>query len=226
LNGSVRALIVAGEPGANIVSTRKRIETAWGARVIDHHGLTEVGPISFECWEAPGSLHLNECEYVCEVLEPGSDSPVPDGQRGELVVTNLGRTASPVIRYRTGDIVVRQSGVCECGRTLARLEGGILARTDDMVIVRGVNIYPSAVEDVMRRLADIIEYRATVTAALPLRELTIEIELAPDSTSTGAIQAVQSAFRQTLGLAVLVKAVEPGSLPRFEMKARRFVVER
>src|SRR5262249_8709349 len=85
---SVRALIVAGEPGANIPSTRTRIESAWGARVFDHHGLTEVGPISFECRESPGSLHVNECEYICEVLEPDSDAPVPDGQRGELIVTN------------------------------------------------------------------------------------------------------------------------------------------
>jgi phenylacetate-CoA ligase len=224
---SVRVLIVAGEPGAGIPSTRQRIERAWGARVIDHHGLTEVGPVSFECWESPGSLHLNECEYLCEVLDPGSDSPVPDGQRGELVVTNLGRTASPVIRYRTGDLVVRRTGVCRCGRTLATLDGGILARTDDMIVVRGVNIYPSAVEDVMRRLPQVVEYRATVTAPSPLRELSIEIELAPASPDTTSISmAVQSAFRQWLGLAVAVRSVPSGSLPRFEMKARRFVVER
>jgi phenylacetate-CoA ligase len=224
---SVRVLIVAGEPGAGIPSTRQRIERAWGARVIDHHGLTEVGPVSFECWESPGSLHLNECEYLCEVLDPGSDSPVPDGQRGELVVTNLGRTASPVIRYRTGDLVVRRTGVCRCGRTLPTLDGGILARTDDMIVVRGVNIYPSAVEDVMRRLPQVVEYRATVTAPSPLRELSIEIELAPASPDTTSISmAVQSAFRQWLGLAVAVRSVPSGSLPRFEMKARRFVVER
>ena len=148
---SVRVLIVAGEAGGSIPSTRERIEQGWGARVIDHHGLTEVGPISFECWEAPGSLHLNEAEYICEVLEPDSDRAVADGERGELVVTNLGRAASPLIRYRTGDVVVRRSGTCACGRSFARLEGGILARADDMVNVRGVNVYPSAVESVVRR---------------------------------------------------------------------------
>ena len=103
---SVRMLIVAGEAGGSIPSTRERIEKGWGARVIDHHGLTEVGPISFECWESPGALHLNEAEYICEILEPDSDRPVGDGARGELVVTNLGRAPSPLIRYRTGDIVV------------------------------------------------------------------------------------------------------------------------
>ena len=106
----MRVLIVAGEPGGSIPSTRERIEQGWGARVIDHHGLTEVGPISFECWESPGALHLNEAEYICEVLEPGSERAVADGERGELVITNLGRSASPLIRYRTGDVVVRRRG--------------------------------------------------------------------------------------------------------------------
>src|SRR5262245_17558504 len=148
---SVRTLIVAGEAGGNITTTRQRIEAGWGARVIDHYGLTEVGPISFECRESPGALHVNEAEYICEVLEPGSDRPVADGERGELIVTNLGRTASPLIRYRTGDLVVRRSGACACGSSFMRLEGGILARADDMVNVRGVNVYPSAVESVVRR---------------------------------------------------------------------------
>ena len=116
-DGSVRVLIVAGEPGGSIPATRERIERSWGARVIDHHGLTEVGPMSFECWEGPGFLHVNEAEYICEVLDQVTGEPVGDGESGELVVTNLGRTACPVIRYRTGDIVVRRSEPCRCGRT-------------------------------------------------------------------------------------------------------------
>jgi phenylacetate-CoA ligase len=224
--GSVRVMIVAGEPGGSIASTRGRIESAWGARVIDHHGLTEVGPISFECWESPGSLHLNECEYVCEVLEPGTDREVPDGQRGELVITNLGRTASPLIRYRTGDLVVRRTDRCACGRTLARLDGGVLARADDMVNVRGVNVYPSAVEAVMRRFEEVAEYRATVASNGSLRELSIEIELMPGAPGTSAVAGrLGAAFRETLGLAVPLRVVGPGALPRFEMKARRFVVK-
>ena len=108
---TVRVLIVAGEPGGSIPATRERIERSWGARVIDHHGLTEVGPVSFECWESPGALHVNEAEFIAEVLDP-VERPVADGEPGELVVTNLGRTASPVIRYRTGDIVVRRRRPC------------------------------------------------------------------------------------------------------------------
>jgi phenylacetate-CoA ligase len=222
---SVRVLIVAGEAGGSIPSTRQRIEEGWGARVIDHHGLTEVGPISFECWEAPGSLHLNEAEYICEVLEPDSDRPVGDGGRGELVVTNLGRAASPLIRYRTGDVVVRRSGPCACGRTFARIEGGILSRVDDMVNVRGVNVYPSAVESIMRYFREVAEYRATVETTGALRELSIEIELAGgvDGGSNVATR-VESALRESLGLTVPLRVVEANTLPRFEMKARRFVI--
>jgi phenylacetate-CoA ligase len=128
---SVRVLIVAGEPGGSIPATRDQIERGWGARVIDHHGLTEVGPISFECWESPGALHLNEDQFVCEVLDPVSGRPVADGQAGELVVTNLGRLSNPVIRYQTADIVVRRSDPCACGRPWARLDGGVLARADE-----------------------------------------------------------------------------------------------
>ena len=224
---SVRVLIVAGEAGGSIPSTRSRIESAWGARLIDHHGLTEVGPVSFECWEAPGHVHLNECEYVCEVLELGSDRPTPDGHEGELVLTNLGRTASPVIRYRTGDIVVRRHDACPCGRTLAWLDGGVRSRADDMVNVRGVNVYPAAIEDILRRFHEVDEYRATVSWAGELRSLAIEIELVQNglvSDASAAAHHIGAALKESLGLHVPIHVLDYGTLPRFEMKSRRFVV--
>jgi phenylacetate-CoA ligase len=225
-NGSVRVLIVAGEPGGSIPATRERIERHWGARVIDHHGLTEVGPMSFECWEAPGFLHVNEPEYICEVLDPATNEPVGDGVSGELVVTNLGRTACPVIRYRTGDIVIRRSEPCACGRTWARLEGGIVARADDMVNIRGVNVYPSAIEAVVRRFAEIGEFRSTVSRSAAMRSLAIDVEIAPEvSDRTAFTVRLSLQLREALGLTVSVQSVDIGSLPRFEMKARRFVVE-
>jgi phenylacetate-CoA ligase len=225
-DGSVRMLIVAGEPGGSIPATRERIEQSWGARVIDHHGLTEVGPMSFECWEAPGFLHVNEAEYICEVLDQVTGEPVGDRASGELVVTNLGRTACPVIRYRTGDIVVRRSEPCRCGRTWARLEGGIVSRADDMVNVRGVNVYPSAIEAVVRRFAEIGEFRSTVSRSAAMRTLTIDVELArPTGDCAAFVARVSHQVREALGLSVSVQLVEVGSLPRFEMKARRFVVE-
>jgi phenylacetate-CoA ligase len=227
LRGSrVRVLIVAGEPGGSIPATRARIEQTWGARVIDHHGLTEVGPVSFECWEAPGFLHMNEASFLCEVLDPETLRPVPDGSRGELVVTNLGRAASPVLRYLSGDVVVRRSEPCACGRSWARLEGGILARADDMVNVRGVNVYPAAIEAVVRAFPEIAEFRSTVSRSHEMRVLTLEIEpIAGAAASEDLAAAVARRLREALGLNVHVKGVSPGALPRFEMKARRFVVE-
>ena len=223
---SVRVLIVAGEPGGSIPATREQIERSWGARVIDHHGLTEVGPISFECWESPGTLHLNEDRFVCEVLDPVSGRPMADGQAGELVVTNLGRLANPVIRYKTADIVVRRSEPCPCGRPWARLEGGVLARADDMINIRGVNVYPTSIESVVRRFAEIIEFRTTVSQTHAMRMLTVDIEPSSDVGDTAALaDRVAVRLKEALGLSVRVQVAGAGTLPRFEMKARRFVIE-
>jgi phenylacetate-CoA ligase len=222
---TVRLLIVAGEPGGSIPATRARIERSWGARVIDHHGLTEVGPVSFECWDAPGFLHVNEGEFIAEVLDPASGQPVADGDHGELVLTNLGRTASPVIRYRTGDIVVRRSNPCVCGRTWARLEGGILSRVDDMVNIKGVNVYPVGIESVVRRFAEVVEFRSIVSAVGSMRSLRMEIEVTPEADGATVASKVSYQLREALGLSVGVLAVAPGTLPRFEMKASRFVVQ-
>jgi phenylacetate-CoA ligase len=222
----VKVVLVAGEPGGSIAATRGLIESAWGARVIDHHGLTEVGPLSFECWEGPGFLHLNESRYLCEVIDPVTLEAVADGTRGELVVTTLGRHASPVVRYRTGDLVVRSQAPCACGRTWARLEGGILARADDMVNVRGVNVYPAAIEAVIRTFPDVIEFRSTVRESTALRTLSLEIEARPGRVEGAVLAtAIAQSLREALGLTAQVSLVEAGSLPRFEMKARRFVVE-
>ena len=223
-DSTVRVLIVAGEPGGNIPSTRERIEEGWGGRVIDHHGLTEVGPVSFECWETPGYVHLNEREFLCEVLDQDTGAPATDGQLGELVVTTLGRTASPVIRYRTGDLVRLERERCECGRTMARLPGGVVSRVDDMVCVRGVNVYPGAVESVVRAIRDVIEYRATVESAGALNTLTLEIEVGPGADRKQVAEQVSARLHEGLGLTVPVNVVAPGTLPRFEMKSSRFIV--
>jgi phenylacetate-CoA ligase len=229
-DGTVRMLIVAGEPGGSIPATRARIEERWGARVIDHHGLTEVGPCSFECWETPGFMHVNEAEFISEVIDPVAGHPVPDGELGELVLTNLGRTASPIIRYRTGDIVVRRSDPCGCGRTWARLDGGIRARADDMINIRGVNVYPVGIEAVVRAFPEVVEFRAIASTAGAMRTLRVDVELTPafgaGSTEAQAVAArVASRLREALGLTVPVLTLAPGALPRFEMKASRLLVE-
>lgn len=216
----VRKLIVAGEPGGSIPATRQRIEQSWNARVVDHHGMTELGPMTIECPEAPGGLHVLEGDYIVEVIDPATTQPVAAGQVGELVVTNLGRIGSPLIRYRTGDLVRLDPKPCPCGRTFARLEGGILGRTDDMISIRGNNVYPSALENVLRRFAEVVEYRVEVDATAPLAELRIEVEPMPDS-ACGLADRIAAAIRDELLFRAEVTLAPPGSLPRFEMKAQR-----
>ncbi len=219
----VRTIIVAGESGGSLPAVRARIERAWGARVIDHYGLTEVGPVAFEDWDRPGGLYVNEAEFVAEVLD-GHGGPVPDGELGELVLTNLGRTASPVIRYRTGDVVRARTAPHATGPAYLWLDGGILARADDMVTIRGVNVYPTAVDAVVRANHDVVEFRATVARESAMRHLTVEIEVRPGSDGAAIAQAVAMGLKEALGLTVAVHPVAANALPRFEMKARRFVI--
>jgi len=219
----VRTIIVAGESGGSLPAVRARIERAWGARVIDHYGLTEVGPVAFEDWDRPGGLYVNEAEYIAEVLD-AAGQPVPDGELGELVLTNLGRLASPVIRYRTGDVVRARTTPHAAGPAYLWLEGGILARADDMVTIRGVNVYPTAVDAVVRAYADVVEFRATVARESAMRQLAVEIEVRPGADAGATAESVALALKEALGLTVAVHPVATNALPRFEMKARRFVV--
>jgi phenylacetate-CoA ligase len=217
----VRALIVAGEPGGSIAATRQRIETAWGARVFDHCGMTETGPTGIECPNNPAGVHLLETEYLAEVLDPATGLPVPPGELGELVLSNLHRPGSPLLRYRTGDLVRVDPQPCPCGRSFVRLEGGILGRTDDMIHLRGNNFHPSALEAVIRRFADVAEYRVEVDQSGSLAELRVEVE--PLAAGSDVAERVGRAIRDELLFRAEVVAVPPGSLPRFEMKSRRVI---
>jgi phenylacetate-CoA ligase len=219
----VRCLIVAGEPGGSIPATRAKIESSWGARVIDHPGMTETGPHSIECVESPGGVHIIENEFIAEVIDPETTDPVADGESGELVITNLGRWGSPVIRYRTGDCVRMTRDRCACGRWFAWLEGGVLGRLDDMVIIRGNNVYPAAVEAILRRFEGVAEFRMEVVARESTNNLRIEIEPAPDADRSRLTADVSRALRDGLNFRPEITLVEPGGLPRFEMKARRLI---
>ena len=216
----VRLVIVAGEPGGSIPATRQRIEEVWGARVIDHYGLTEVGPVAAEPADLPGTQVLLPDRYIAEVVEPGGTRPAPDGEPGELVLTNLGRVGSPLIRYRTGDVVKARRG--PAGELL--LTGGILGRTDDMIHVRGNNLYPAAIEAVVRGFPDVAEFRILVDRSGALADLSLEIEPVDGARTAGLADAVARAIRDDLLLRVPVAAVPCGSLPRYDMKARRVVV--
>ena len=213
--GRVRITVHAGEPGAGIPAVRARIEAQWGARAFDHAGMTEVGAYGYECAEQAG-LHVNESEFVAEVVEPATGAPA---REGELVLTNLGRLGAPAIRYRTGDRVRVADAPCACGRTFLRLEGGILGRLDDMLIVRGVNVFPAAVEGIVRRFPDVDEFQIEVVRAGELDEVRVLLEADDPAT----VRSVQEALRVGLGLRLEVRSVPLRSLPRYELKARRVV---
>lgn len=220
----IRVTIHAGEPGASIPATRQRIEAAWGARCIDHTGLTEVGATGFTC--AAAQVHLNEAEFLAEILDPGTGATAQDGE-GELVLTNLGREGSPVVRYRTGDRVRLDRERCECGRTFARLVGGILGRADDMLIVRGMNVFPSVIEDVVRRFSCVDEFRIEVRRRAEMADLrvVVEVDQARHAASEIArtLEDLRERLRQACGFRIDADAVPAGGLPRFELKARRVV---
>jgi phenylacetate-CoA ligase len=221
---AVRAIIVAGEPGGSIPATRSRIEAGWGARVHDHSGMTEIGAASFECFESPGGLHVIESEFIPEVIDPITSHPVPDGQIGELVLTNLGRVGSPLIRYRTGDQVRLLRNRCACGRIFAWLEGGILGRVDDMFVVRGNNVFPTAVEAVLRRFDEVAEFRVTIHENGALTQVKLEVEPTPQCPNPPRLaEQVGHALHEALHFRAQVISVDCGSLPRFELKARRFI---
>ena len=225
VGSSVRALVVAGEPGGCIPATRARIEAAWGARVFDHTGMTEIGAVGIECVPNSGGVHLIESECISEVIDPQSAEPVRPGADGELVLTNLGRWGSPLIRYRTGDLVRVDTKPCPCGRPWARLEGGILGRVDDMVIIRGNNLHPSAVEELLRGIPDVAEYRCTIQTGSTQNSLRIEVEpvqSCPDAAAELS-RRIEAAFQDRFHFRAEVLVVPAGLLPRFEMKARRFV---
>jgi phenylacetate-CoA ligase len=219
---SIRITIHAGEPGASIPSTKKLIEQTWGAKCYDHAGATEVGALAFECQAQPGGVHVNEDEFIVEVIDPASGHRAAPGTRGEMVVTNLGRIGSPVIRYRTGDLVQPSDESCACGRSFLLLKGGVLGRADDMIVIRGVNVFPSAVEDVLREFVEIEEFRMEVFERGAMREIRLVVE--PTSTeSKDLCERVARRVRERIGLRPQVELVAPGTLPRFELKARRFL---
>jgi len=211
----IRITVHAGEPGAGIPAVRARIEESWGARAFDHAGMTEVGAYGYECAEQAG-LHVNEAEFIAEVVDPATGAAA---REGELVLTNLGRVGSPAIRYCTGDRVRLADAPCRCGRTFVRLAGGILGRLDDMLIVRGVNVFPSAIEGIVRRFPAVEEFQIEIFHAGELDEVRVLAEV--DGVAT--VRSLQDALRVELGIRLEVAAVPPRSLPRWELKARRVV---
>lgn len=226
-NSGVRRTIHAGEPGASIPATKNRIESMWGARCYDHHGMTEVGSMSFTCNAEPQKVHLIESEFFFEVLDPETGKEAADGQEGELVVTNFGRLGMPVVRYRTGDRVKINRQTCDCGRTFSRLEGGILGRVDDMLIVKGVNVFPSAIENIIRRYTEVDEFRVEVYKVKAMDEINLLLEIDEHKYCKDQIdqllRKMQEELKTNLQIRVDIGHVPAGTLPRFELKSKRVI---
>ena len=220
----IRRILVAGEAGGSIPSVRAKLEQLWpGAKAFDHHGMTEVGPVTYECPATPCRLHVMEHSFIAEILDTKTSAPAAPGQPGELILTTLARRSSPLFRYRTGDLVrASTEKICPCGRAELALEGGILGRVDDMAVVRGVNIYPSAIEDILAKFPEVAEYRVTLTTANSLTEMDIQIEPQPDA-SPNLATSIQHALQTSFNLRIPVQLVEPNTLPRSEMKSKRWL---
>lgn len=219
----MKRIFVAGEPGGSIPETRQRIEALWGASVYDYYGLSDIfGSCAGMCEEKNG-LHWAEDHIHVEVLHPGTNEPVEEGARGELVLTTLKKTARPMIRFRTGDIVSFTSEPCGCGRTSIRLQG-VHGRLDDMLIIKGVNLFPSDVEAIARRDHDFSgEYRLIVERENHLDRLTVEVERAATSAHSDAELAGRFAhhLKAVTGVSAAVNILPTDTLPRATHKAKR-----
>src|SRR5256885_5393966 len=203
-SSAVRVTIHAGEPGASIPTTRSAIETAWSAVSFDHTGMTELGPTGHSC-SARDGVHLIESEFIFEVTSDG-----------ELVATNLGRWGMPLIRYRTGDRVKVSREPCSCGSPFMKLVGGIQGRVDDMFTVRGVNLYPSQVEDIIRGHPEVTEFVIEHRRVRAIDEVSLLVEVAGEDST----ERLEADLRQALGVRLGCSVVETGTLPRSDVKSK------
>jgi phenylacetate-CoA ligase len=226
----VSRLILSGEPAGSIPQTKALIERLWGAKAGDTAGMTEIGTIMvFECSKQPGGTHIIEDHFIEEVVDPVSGEPVGYGEQGERVVTSFGRGIIPLLRYRTADLVRRvPAGRCTCGRGFDLYEGGILGRVDDMKLVRGTNVYPRAVEAIVREYPVVEEFQLRLTRGDDLLDrITLRIELPADAGEAAWAELAEPLAKDLAaaheGLRFEVERAAAGELPRFELKARRTV---
>ncbi|HGY92756.1 MAG TPA: phenylacetate--CoA ligase family protein [Planctomycetes bacterium] len=229
---SVNKLIVSGEPAGSIPAMKRLLEEKWGAKCADTAGMTELGTIMmFECAEQPGGAHIIEDHFIEEVLDPETDDPVSYGEMGERVVTSFGRGMIPVIRYRTKDLVVKvPHDHCSCGRTFDIFEGGIQGRVDDMLLIRGTNVYPRAVEAIVREYDEVDEFQIVAWRREDaIDELTVKVEFVAGFTGdrSGTLSTLAADLKRNHeGLRINVEEAAEGSLPRFELKAKRLIDRR
>ncbi len=228
---AVNKVILSGEPSGSIPAVKRQLEEAWGAKCGDTAGMTELGTIMiFECSHQPGGTHIIEDHFIEEVVNPETGEPVPYGELGERVVTSFGRGFIPVLRYRTKDMVLRVPySTCDCGRTGDIYQGGIRGRWDDMKLIRGTNVYPRAVEALIREHDAIDEFQIYIWRNDIRDEITIKVEMKPgreDEWSALSEELANELAAAHEGLRFIIDLMPPGTLPRFELKAKRLKDDR
>jgi phenylacetate-CoA ligase len=231
-SSAVARVILSGEPAGSIPQTKALIEEQWGANAYDTAGMTEIGTIMvFECAHQPGGTHIIEDHVIEEVVDPDTLEPLGYGERGERVVTSLGRGLTPLIRYRTGDLVCKvPAATCSCGRGYDIYEGGILGRVDDMKIIRGTNVYPRAIEAIVREFTVVDEFQTVITREGVRDEITLRVELKPEAENhnwEGLAETLHNKLALAHeGLNFRIERAGTGELPRFELKAKRTIDKR
>jgi phenylacetate-CoA ligase len=227
-NSNVHTLMLSGERGAMDPGMRGKIESAWDARCYDYIGLTEVGTWGFQCDRSKSTAHIMESEFIAEIIDPRTGEYVRPGEEGELVLTNLGRTCNPAIRFRSHDIVKASPEACKCGRTFTVLEGGILGRQDEMVKIRGINLFPSSVGLIVERHLDPgYEYQIIAFREKDRDEMKIVLEGTGTKEDWNNLRSsLEADLKKGFNLTFKIEVVEKGKLPRYEYKAKRFVDQR
>ena len=222
----ISKITCAGEPGASIPSTKQRMEKAWDAKVYDHAGATEIGAWSYECRAQPGGMHVNEACFLVEIedIETGEIIEAP-GRQGKMVITALDRMAQPCIRFDAKDVIMWADEPCPCGRTFRLIKGGVLGRADDITKVKGVLLAPSAIEEVVRGISGLgDEYEVIVDKKRDIDRIKLKVELLPgqDDQVKSIETNLKDQLRLKTNLGYKLEFHTYGTLPRYDVKARRF----
>jgi phenylacetate-CoA ligase len=223
---NIQKITCAGEPGASIPTTKKRMEDAWGAKVYDHIGATEIGAWSYECTEQPGGLHVNEGFFLVEIedIETGEIITEP-GKEGKMIITALDRMAKPCIRFDSKDVIRWADRQCDCGRTFRLIDGGVVGRSDDITKVKGVLLAPTAIEEVVRSIPELgDEYEVVVSKKGDIDNILLKIEILPgkETEQESILFRLKDQLRVKTNLGYKMEVHPYGSLPRYEVKAKRF----
>jgi len=223
---AIERITCAGEPGASIPATKRRMEEAWGAKVYDHIGATEIGAWSYECQEQPGGLHVNEGLFLVQIEDPETGDIIEEpGKPGKMIITALDRIAQPCIRFDSKDIIMWHEDQCPCGRTYRLIKGGVIGRADDITKVKGVLLAPTAIEEVVRGIPELSdEYEVTVTKKGDTDDISLKVELQPEAEGRKdqVLAILNDHLRVKTNLRYNIFFHTYGSLPRYDVKARRF----